>query len=36
MSVKVSTLDNGITVVTDSMPHLGTASLGIWSGAGAG
>ncbi|MGQ3672644.1 M16 family metallopeptidase [Xanthobacter sp. TB0136] len=35
MSVKVSTLDNGITVVTDSMPHLGTASLGIWSGAGA-
>ncbi|MGE4371736.1 MAG: M16 family metallopeptidase [Xanthobacter sp.] len=35
MSVKLSTLDNGITVVTDSMPHLGTASLGIWSGAGA-
>ncbi len=35
MSVKVSTLDNGITVVTDAMPHLGTASLGIWSGAGA-
>lgn len=35
MSVKVSTLDNGITVVTDAMPHLGTVSLGIWVGAGA-
>ncbi len=35
MSVDVSTLDNGITVVTDSMEHLGTASLGIWVGAGA-
>ncbi|MFG1419804.1 pitrilysin family protein [Xanthobacter sp. V0B-10] len=33
--VKVSTLDNGITVVTESMPHLGTASLGIWVGTGA-
>ncbi|MFG1357449.1 M16 family metallopeptidase [Xanthobacter pseudotagetidis] len=35
MSVKVSTLPNGITVVSDDMPHLGTASLGIWVGAGA-
>lgn len=35
MSVTVSTLDNGITVVTDDMAHLGTASLGIWVGAGA-
>jgi len=35
MSVKVSTLDNSITVITDSMEHLGTASLGIWVGTGA-
>lgn len=35
MSVKVTTLDNGITVVSDEMSHLGTASLGIWVGAGA-
>ncbi len=33
--IQVTTLDNGITVVTDAMPHLGTASLGIWVGAGA-
>ncbi|MDQ0506038.1 putative Zn-dependent peptidase [Xanthobacter agilis] len=35
MGVEISTLDNGITVVTDSMTHLGTASLGIWVGTGA-
>ncbi|MFS8038738.1 M16 family metallopeptidase [Xanthobacter sp. AM11] len=35
MSVQITTLDNGITVVTDEMSHLGTASLGIWVGAGA-
>ena len=35
MSVKLTTLDNGITVVSDAMEHLGTASLGIWVGAGA-
>lgn len=35
MSVRLSRLDNGICVVTDAMPHLGTASLGIWVGAGA-
>ncbi|OYX14181.1 MAG: peptidase M16 [Rhizobiales bacterium 32-66-8] len=35
MSVKRTTLDNGITVISDDMPHLGTASLGIWVGAGA-
>lgn len=33
--VRVSTLDNGVTVVSDAMPHLGTVSLGIWVGAGA-
>ncbi len=35
MSVDVTALDNGVTVVSDAMPHLGTASLGIWVGAGA-
>ncbi|MEP9356784.1 pitrilysin family protein [Xanthobacter sp. KR7-65] len=35
MSVKITALDNGITVVSDEMSHLGTASLGIWVGAGA-
>ncbi|WP_127089500.1 M16 family metallopeptidase [Aquabacter cavernae] len=35
MSVRLTRLDNGISVVTDAMPHLGTASLGIWVGAGA-
>ncbi|MBS7539296.1 M16 family metallopeptidase [Ancylobacter lacus] len=32
---RISTLDNGVTVITDAMPHLATASLGIWVGAGA-
>ncbi|MFG1411614.1 pitrilysin family protein [Xanthobacter sp. VTT E-85241] len=35
MSVMRTTLDNGITVLSDPMPHLGTVSLGIWVGAGA-
>lgn len=35
MSVTRTTLDNGITVLSDPMPHLGTVSLGIWVGAGA-
>lgn len=35
MSVRQTRLDNGITVISDAMPHLGTASLGIWVGAGA-
>ncbi|WP_029002409.1 M16 family metallopeptidase [Azorhizobium doebereinerae] len=33
--VKLTTLENGITVISDAMPHLGTVSLGIWVGAGA-
>lgn len=32
---RITRLDNGVTVVTDTMPHLATASLGIWAGAGA-
>src|SRR5260221_5020022 len=35
MSVEVTRLPTGLTVVTDSMPHLQTASLGIWVGAGS-
>ncbi|HUZ34618.1 MAG TPA: pitrilysin family protein [Xanthobacteraceae bacterium] len=35
MSVAVTTLKSGIRVVTDSMPHLETASLGVWVGSGS-
>ena len=35
MSEIVEKLPNGLTVVTDRMPHLRTASLGIWVGAGS-
>ena len=35
MSVEVTKLPSGLTVVTDSMPHLQTASLGVWVGAGS-
>jgi predicted Zn-dependent peptidase len=35
MSVEVTTLPSGLTIVTDAMPHLETASLGVWAGAGA-
>jgi len=35
MSVRVSTLASGLRVVTDSLPHLKTASLGLYFGAGA-
>ncbi len=34
MSVEVSKLPSGLTVVTDTMPHLETASLGVWAGVG--
>lgn len=34
MSVEVTRLPSGLTVVTDAMPHLRTASLGVWVGAG--
>ena len=33
MSVEVTRLPSGLTVVTDSMPHLQTASLGVWVGS---
>src|SRR5688500_14492459 len=35
MSVEVTNLPSGLTVVTDSMPHLQTATLGVWIGAGS-
>jgi predicted Zn-dependent peptidase len=35
MSVEVSRLPSGLTVITDAMPHLETASLGVWVGAGS-
>jgi predicted Zn-dependent peptidase len=35
MSVEVTRLPSGLTVVTDAMPQLETASLGVWVGAGS-
>src|SRR5438045_5259769 len=35
MTVEVTRLPSGLTVVTDAMPHLETASLGVWVGAGS-
>src|ERR1700684_1600320 len=35
MSVEVTTLKSGINVVTDTMPHLETASLGVWVNSGS-
>lgn len=35
MSVRTTRLDNGMTVLTDDMPHLESASIGIWVKAGS-
>jgi predicted Zn-dependent peptidase len=35
MSVQVTRLPSGLSVVTDRMPHLETASLGVWVGSGS-
>ncbi|RYE44109.1 MAG: insulinase family protein [Hyphomicrobiales bacterium] len=35
MTVRSTTLPNGMTVLTDDMPHLESASLGIWVKAGS-
>jgi predicted Zn-dependent peptidase len=35
MSVEVTCLPSGLVIVTDAMPHLETASLGVWVGAGS-
>jgi predicted Zn-dependent peptidase len=34
MSVNVTRLKSGLTVVTDEMPHLETAAVGVWAGTG--
>lgn len=34
MSVNVTKLASGLTVITDTMPHLETAALGVWTGVG--
>ena len=34
MSVDVTKLASGLTVITDKMPHLETAALGVWAGVG--
>ena len=35
MSVTVTRLDNGLTVATEAMPHIESAALGVWVGAGS-
>ena len=35
MDLKFETLPNGLTVVTDPMPHIETAAVGVWVEAGA-
>jgi predicted Zn-dependent peptidase len=35
VTVRTTTLENGMTVLTDDMPHLESASLGIWVKAGS-
>jgi predicted Zn-dependent peptidase len=35
MTVEVTRLPSGLTVVTDAMPHLQTASIGVWVGSGS-
>lgn len=34
-AVKLSVLPNGLRVVTETMPHLATAAIGVWCGAGS-
>src|SRR5690606_8258529 len=35
LAVRSTTLDNGITVITDTMPHLESAALGVWVQSGS-
>jgi predicted Zn-dependent peptidase len=35
MTTEITTLPSGLRIITDSMPHLATASLGVWVGAGS-
>ena len=34
MSVEITKLPSGLTIITDNMPHLETAALGVWTGVG--
>lgn len=34
MTVEVTKLPSGLTIVTDTMPHVETAALGVWTGVG--
>ncbi|MAQ71881.1 MAG: peptidase M16 [Alphaproteobacteria bacterium] len=34
MSVQISKTSNGLTVITDEMPHIETAAMGLWIGCG--
>ena len=34
-TVRITRLDNGLTVATETMPHIVTATLGVWVGAGS-
>src|SRR5215475_7988372 len=34
MAVEITRLESGLTIVTDTMPHLETAALGVWAGVG--
>jgi predicted Zn-dependent peptidase len=35
LTVRTTTLDNGMTVITDAMPHLESAALGVWVKSGS-
>ncbi|MFC7048993.1 M16 family metallopeptidase [Emcibacter nanhaiensis] len=35
MTVRISTLDNGLRVVTDTMPHVETVTVGVWTDVGS-
>lgn len=35
MSINITTLDNGLRVITDHMEHLATTSLGVWIASGS-
>ena len=35
MNVEITRLSNGLTIVTDPMPELASAALGVWVDAGA-
>src|SRR3954471_7943450 len=34
-TIRITRLDNGFTIVTETMPHVATATLGVWVGAGS-